>query len=135
MGLKSAGRRIAAPSAPCKGKLEAKFHEFRTAERGGYQTPSSPIRPVIMVKTGDRLVRRVSLIEGHDEIMPARGKSLSPRQIDALRAWIAADAVWSQEFERAAHWAYVPPVRRTRPNVSEIAWPKNAIDRFILARL
>ncbi|HUY92262.1 MAG TPA: PSD1 and planctomycete cytochrome C domain-containing protein [Pirellulales bacterium] len=81
------------------------------------------------------LLRRVSLPEGHDEIMPARGKPLSRGQVETLRAWIAAGAVWPDNFERAAHWAYVPPVRPALPQVVETGWPRGAIDRFVLARL
>ncbi|HVA46798.1 MAG TPA: PSD1 and planctomycete cytochrome C domain-containing protein [Pirellulales bacterium] len=81
------------------------------------------------------LLRRVMLPEGHDDIMPARGKPLTPRQIETLRAWIESGAVWPAQLEHVAHWAYVPPVRPARPKVAESAWCRNAIDDFVLARL
>src|SRR5204863_7671601 len=36
---------------------------------------------------------------------------------------------------RAKHWAYIPPTRTLPPKVKNDGWPKNAVDRFILARL
>jgi hypothetical protein len=60
---------------------------------------------------------------------PEAGEPLSPREVELLGRWIAAGA----EYE--PHWAYVPPVRPPVPAVRDAAWPKNDIDRFILARL
>ncbi len=69
------------------------------------------------------LLRRIGLPPGDDEIMPTRGKPLSRRQIETIRAWIAAGAVWPEKLEHARHWAYVPPVRpaRARRERSELA--------------
>src|SRR6476660_5495938 len=47
-------------------------------------------------------------------------------------------AVHSDCAEPAAekkHWAYVAPRAAVPPDVKDAAWPANAIDRFILARL
>src|SRR5262249_27615304 len=33
------------------------------------------------------------------------------------------------------HWSYLPPQRSTPPKVKNDRWPRNPIDRFILARL
>ncbi|MEO0531880.1 MAG: DUF1553 domain-containing protein [Planctomycetota bacterium] len=56
-------------------------------------------------------------------------KSLSEREKELLREWIAAGA----EYEE--HWAFVPPTRPAVPDVEDEAWAKNEIDRFVLARL
>jgi len=66
-----------------------------------------------------------------DERMPPpdAGDALKPAEIATLRAWIAAGAPWSE------HWAFVPPVRPELPTVREATWPKNDVDRFVLARL
>lgn len=37
--------------------------------------------------------------------------------------------------EAAGHWAFQPPVAHPPPEVKDSAWPKNDIDRFILAAL
>jgi hypothetical protein len=33
------------------------------------------------------------------------------------------------------HWAYVPPERPPFPSVTNAAWVRNSIDRFVLAKL
>ena len=60
---------------------------------------------------------------------PDAGERLSAQQIDLLTRWIAAGAQY------APHWSHVPPVRFAVPPVKATAWPKNDIDRFVLARL
>jgi len=60
---------------------------------------------------------------------PEAGERLSEMQVDLLKRWIAAGATYEP------HWAYVPPKRPLVPVVKDSAWPKNEIDRFILARL
>jgi hypothetical protein len=60
---------------------------------------------------------------------PEAGERLSEKQVDLLKRWIAAGATYEP------HWAYVPPKRPLVPVVKDSAWPKNEIDRFILARL
>ena len=39
------------------------------------------------------------------------------------------------QSEIPQHWAYVKPARPALPEVKNTAWARNAIDRFILARL
>ena len=66
-----------------------------------------------------------------DLVMPPAGgnHTLTPEQKATLEAWIAAGA------EYAAHWAYVAPVARAEPDVTDPAWCLNWIDRFVLAGL
>src|SRR5688572_31252189 len=66
-----------------------------------------------------------------DEVMPPREshKTLTPAQIELLRQWIAEGAPYQN------HWAFVPPKRPNLPSVRTTTWPRNAIDRFVLARL
>ncbi|MFN4261505.1 MAG: PSD1 and planctomycete cytochrome C domain-containing protein [Gemmataceae bacterium] len=81
------------------------------------------------------LVRRITLPRGDRDIMPARGEPLSAREIELIRSWIAQGAKWPADLQLTKHWAYIPPVRPLLPKVKDAAWPKNAIDFFILARL
>ncbi len=60
---------------------------------------------------------------------PKAGKRLSEVEVATLRRWIEEGATYSK------HWAYVRPVRRAIPAVSDRAWPVNEIDYFILAGL
>jgi hypothetical protein len=104
--------------------LRLDVRENATAGRNGKPT-IAPGRP-----DASELVRRITASDP-DERMPPRetGKKLTPQEIDTLRQWIAEGAAY------AAHWSYVKPVRPPVPTVATAAWPKNEIDRFILARL
>jgi len=66
-----------------------------------------------------------------DEIMPPpkSGPALKPEQAELIRRWIESGA----KYER--HWSFNPPERPAPPAVKDTAWPRNAIDHFILARI
>lgn len=52
-------------------------------------------------------------------------------------ALVAACAAWCgfAADEGRRHWSFVPPVRPPLPTVRDQGWGRNAVDRFILARL
>ena len=56
-------------------------------------------------------------------------KSLEEGQIDRLRQWIEQGAEWS------GHWAFEIPRRPALPEVKDLDWVRNSIDRFVLAGL
>lgn len=76
------------------------------------------------------VVRRIF---NHDasEMMPppAAAKPLTKAEKELLKRWIAEGAKYEP------HWAFIAPERRQPPAVKGGAWPRNAIDNFILARL
>jgi hypothetical protein len=53
---------------------------------------------------------------------------LTPEQIELLKKWINAGAKYEP------HWAYIAPKRPAVPAVKQTAWPRNDIDRFLLAK-
>ena len=72
--------------------------------------------------------------------MPESGEPLSDEQIGILRAWIDQGAKWpaakvAQGKDPRQHWAFKAPLRPALPEVATTTWPRNEIDRFILARL
>jgi mono/diheme cytochrome c family protein len=76
------------------------------------------------------LVGRLLTDDASKRMPPAKFKKpLTPQQIDLLRRWAAQGGRYS------AHWAYVAPRRPALPPVRNAGWPRNAVDRFILARL
>jgi mono/diheme cytochrome c family protein len=85
-----------------------------------------------------RLLHRV-LGLNNEARMPKGGEPLKPEQIELLRRWIDQGAVWPDNATAEAgvkkHWAYVAPVRPALPEVKNKTWERNAIDRFVLARL
>jgi hypothetical protein len=76
------------------------------------------------------LVARITA-EAEADRMPPRvlGRTLSSQEIGLLKRWIEQGAEWKD------HWSFIPPERVHPPNVRQTAWPRNAIDQFVLARL
>ncbi|MBC7967812.1 MAG: DUF1549 domain-containing protein, partial [Fuerstia sp.] len=60
---------------------------------------------------------------------PVSGKKLTPQQIDTLTKWIAQGA------EYKGHWSFIRPQRAAPPAVSDEAWCRNPIDRFVMEKL
>ncbi len=77
-----------------------------------------------------RLIQRILATEA-GEIMPPpdTNKKLSDAEKELLRKWIAQGAKYDE------HWSFVVPRRPIVPQVGNSRWAKNAIDRFVLARL
>ncbi len=76
------------------------------------------------------LIHRITSDDKYERMPPvSTGKTLTPQEIELLRAWIAQGAQW------ARHWAFVPPVRPALPKIKNTAWPQNALDYFVLAKL
>ncbi len=105
------------------GGLRLDTPEGATADLGGRRAVA-PGRP-----EGSEMVRRLNAPE--EERMPPAdtGKRLTAGEVDLLTRWIREGAPY------ARHWAYVKPVRPSPPAVRDAAWPRNDVDRFILARL
>ncbi len=76
------------------------------------------------------LVRRIGT-KDDDDLMPPPGAKLplTAAQKEILTRWVSAGA------EYKPHWAFVPPREPALPTVQHSSWPRNEIDRFILARL
>src|SRR5262245_20162617 len=101
---------------------------------------------IIPGDAGKSLLLRRILGEGGEARMPMGAAPLKPEQIEMIRKWIDQGAVWPEEDRdpggqrdggtvRQKHWAYIKPVRPELPPVKNVAWARNPIDRFILARL
>ncbi len=56
-------------------------------------------------------------------------KPLSAAEIDLLTRWVDEGARWPE------HWSLKPVTNPAPPRVKQSDWPRNAIDRFVLARL
>jgi mono/diheme cytochrome c family protein len=96
------------------------------------------------------LIQRVLTTE-QDEMMPPKGERLEPKQIALIKQWIDLGAHWpasSPANEAAAptataavsekdreFWSFQTP-RHSEPNLTgDTTWPRQPLDRFILARL
>jgi hypothetical protein len=104
-----------------------RLDEFAAAAKGGDsgETAIVPFEP-----EKSELVRRIFSSDALEQMPPPQSKkSLTAAEKDLLKRWIADGA------EYKAHWAFSPAVRPAVPAVKNATWPKNEIDRFVLARL
>ncbi|HTL57280.1 MAG TPA: PSD1 and planctomycete cytochrome C domain-containing protein [Candidatus Limnocylindrales bacterium] len=107
-----------------KADLRLDNAEGATAVHKGHQA----IKPHNLAES--ELWRRITATDPKVHMPPAEsGKKLKPEQIALLRKWIETGAVYQK------HWAFEPPVRPEPPPVTNTAWPRNDIDRFILGTL
>lgn len=117
----------------CHGPDEAKRKAgFRLDKREDALKPAkSGERPIVPGNAGQsELIARITAKDEDDRMPPvATGKKLTDHQIGLLRRWIESGAEWK------GHWAFAAPVRSDPPAVRDPAWPRNDIDRFVLARL
>ena len=76
------------------------------------------------------LIARI-VTHDRDEVMPPpkTKKTLTPRQIDVLKSWVASGGAYQ------SHWSLIAPQRPRLPDVKQTGWARNPIDRFILSGL
>ncbi len=77
------------------------------------------------------LIRRITSTDADEKMPPPdSNRSLTPEQIEALRAWIDGGA----EYE--PHWSFIPIPDTAPPAVDDPhGWIRNPIDAFVLERL
>ena len=116
----------------CHGPDESKRQaDLRLDSAEGMQTDLGGYAAVV---PGDpqasALMARIAHANPEKRMPPTdAGRALTPRQIDAIRNWVRQGAVWQK------HWSFIPPIRPEPPPVELVDWPRNTIDRFVLARL
>jgi mono/diheme cytochrome c family protein len=98
---------------------------------GLFGEAESGARPVVPGKIDESELYQRAIAEDPEERMPPAksGKALTPAEVATLKAWVASGAPYR------GHWAFVPPSRPDLPAVVNLAWCRNPIDRFVLARL
>jgi hypothetical protein len=77
------------------------------------------------------ILRRISSNDDSERMPPpGSGKPrLNPGEIELVRQWVAQGTPWEP------FWSFIPPKRPALPVTRNTSWPKNSIDRFLLARL
>jgi hypothetical protein len=93
----------------------------RSAEGGAAIVPGNP----------DRSGAIQRIFDPGDDLMPPEKshKVLAPAQKELLKRWVAEGANYQP------HWSLIAPQRPEPPPVRDRKWARNAVDRFILARL
>ncbi len=107
-----------------KGMLRLDVREDAVRDRDGYHAilPGKP--------AASDVVARIKSTDREDVMPPPKsGKSLSPAEIHLLEQWISQGARFSR------HWAFEPPKKPAPPVVRNPGWPRQPLDRFVLARL
>ncbi len=117
---------------PKKEKAGVRFDRKATVFKGG--DSGKPL--VIPGKSSESPLFQHVTSTDPEEVMPPKGERLSPAQVALLKNWIESGAVWPEDAgKETRHWAYVHPGSPKLPGVRESKWPRNPIDRFVLARL
>jgi len=76
------------------------------------------------------LIARVTDPDPDSRMPPGdHGPPLDPQQIDALKRWIDQGAEWEQ------HWSLTAPQSHPLPAIRREHWPRDPLDRFVLARI
>ena len=103
-------------------RLDTREGAFEERKTGRVIVPGDPNSSLLYARiTAEPEARRMP--------PPSSHKKLTGAQIDLLRRWIEQRAPWKD------HWSFTTPARPALPEVARKTWPRNPIDRFILARL
>ncbi|MBM49442.1 MAG: hypothetical protein CMP27_06390 [Roseibacillus sp.] len=124
---------LAANCFACHGPdPETREADMRLDTEAGFFTGAGDAPPVVVRGHPDESELYLRLItKDVDEIMPPpeSHKQLEPEQIALVRKWITEGAPWQ------AHWSLRAPTRPEVPEPKLTAWPRNAIDNFLLSKL
>jgi hypothetical protein len=122
---------------PKKQKGGLALHRKAAALAGGDDGPA-----ILPGKSAEsRLIRYVAGLDDDHPMPPeGAGKPLGADQVGLLRAWIDQGADWPEDAsslatETSDHWSFRRPIRPDLPEVKDPSWPRNPVDRFVLARL
>jgi hypothetical protein len=108
-------------------KARLRLDQREAALRGGRSK-----QPAIVPRHPEQseLIQRIFAEDENEVMPPPHAKNpLRTEEKQLLKRWIAGGADYSP------HWAFVPPRKRSLPEVKQTNWTRNPIDRFILARL
>ena len=119
---------------------------LRVDDRNGLINGGSSGAAVVPGKPADSLLIQAVKHDGLE--MPPK-KRLSDDQIADLTKWVADGAAWprveitiplgksNEKYEklRREHWAWQPLQDAKAPEVKNVAWARDDVDRFVLAKL
>lgn len=98
---------------------------------GATATLKSGDRAVVPGKPAESaLISRIHATDPDDLMPPAKlNRPLNDGQRRILERWVESGATYDR------HWAFTPPQNHSAPAVKDSTWPRDDIDRFILAKL
>ncbi len=121
--------------AKARGGLDLSTHEntLTGGDKGPAIVPGDPAKSLL-----------VKLIRGPMPKMPQKGTPLRDEEVESIAHWIKDGAAWPKGLSLAGRasdgpsgpwWSLQPIAKPKLPEVKDVAWIKNEIDRFILATL
>ena len=114
---------------PDKGKRKSGLRlDTKEGAYGSGKSGKTAIVPGDAAKS-EMIARIVSKDDEESMPPPEQHKKVTPEQLATLKQWIANGAFFDK------HWALKKVQGAPVPEVKDSSWPKNEIDRFILARL
>ena len=122
---------------PDQQKSGLRLDTVAATKEGGYNGAA-----LVPGKSGDSLL--IAAVTGSGDVtrMPEDRPPLAAEEIDRLKTWIdqgalapADDSPAPSKSATQRHWAFQRLNRPQPPAVSQPAWPRNAVDAFILAKL
>jgi hypothetical protein len=103
-------------------KADLRLDQREAALKAGVMVPGQPEK--------SRLAARIFSADAKETMPPPHtNKKLTAAQKELLKRWLAEGA------EYQPHWSFLAPKRPALPVVKKTDWPRNPIDRFILAEL
>ncbi len=98
-------------------------------------------RPIVPGKAAASYLIQFTRDQDGELVMPPDGEGLNPTEVATLTKWIDSGANWpdgvdlAEAIDKRDHWSFKPISNPTPPSVKTQSWPRDEIDRFILARL
>lgn len=107
---------------PNKRKADLRLDVREAAVEFGAFVPGKP--------NESELISRLSAHDPDELMPPAKSnRKLTAEQKAMLKQWIAEGANYEN------HWTFTAPTKAPLPEVKQIGWVRNEIDRFVLAKL
>lgn len=104
--------------------------------------------PAVIPGNPDASLLIQAIRQTHQKLrMPKKRNKLATDELETLEKWVASGAVWPQSTQgtktpkridvsgQLDFWSLRPLTNPPLPSVKNARWPKNDIDRFVLARL
>ena len=121
---------------------------LRLDSREGWQTGGDSGAAIVPGKPDESLLIKAVRYRDKDLAMPPK-KKLSADEVATLEQWVkmgapdprtAASTVAKKQVglsieDGKKFWSYIAPKKSAPPEVKDSAWPRGAIDRFILAKI
>lgn len=103
-------------------RLDGRHVAFKGGENGPVIIPGDPAK--------SELYQRIALPAGHKDLMPAKEKKLSDKDIATIMNWIAKGAIWPEDGSKPASFRVAKLEPRNPPLPSGNAQLVNPVDRW-----